>query len=242
MFFWSLFTHPLLDCFTPYGTQLFAPFSSYRVAFNNIAVADPLYTVPFLLSMIVLLFYKRQSNKRRLWLKIGVGVSSVYMMFTVFNKVHIDQVFKNYLAQKGLNYNRFSTQPSILNNLLWYGIAETDSTYQVAYYSLFDESHKFSEWKIFPKKRGLQIDDYKDLRCLAWFSNNYYNIESLGNGDYTYKDLRNPLVETRDGYQALFSLELYTLDKRLDMKPFAPQIDDLKFTMSALWARLKGIN
>jgi inner membrane protein len=79
-------------------------------------------------------------------------------------------------------------------------------------------------------------------RRLAWFSNNYYNIESLGNGDYTYKDLRNPLVETRDGYQALFSLELYTLDKRLDMKPFAPQIDDLKFTMSALWTRLKGIN
>ena len=44
LFFWSLFTHPLLDCFTPYGTQLFAPFSNYRVAFNNIAVADPLYT------------------------------------------------------------------------------------------------------------------------------------------------------------------------------------------------------
>ena len=38
LFFWSLFTHPILDCFTPYGTQLFAPFSSYRVALNNIAV------------------------------------------------------------------------------------------------------------------------------------------------------------------------------------------------------------
>jgi len=39
LWFLSLFTHPILDCFTPYGTQLFAPFSNYRVAFNNIAVA-----------------------------------------------------------------------------------------------------------------------------------------------------------------------------------------------------------
>jgi len=25
------------------------------------------------------------------------------------------------------------------------------------------------------------------------------------------------------------------------MKPFAPEMDDFKFTMSALWKRLKGI-
>lgn len=57
LFFWSLLTHPILDCFTPYGTQLFAPFSNYRVAFNNIAVVDPLYTVPFLVCIIVLMFF-----------------------------------------------------------------------------------------------------------------------------------------------------------------------------------------
>ena len=34
--------------FTGYGTQLFTPFSNYRVAFDNIAVADPFYTLPFL--------------------------------------------------------------------------------------------------------------------------------------------------------------------------------------------------
>ena len=49
LIFLALFTHILLDSFTPYGTQLFAPFSDYRVAFNNISVVDPIYTVPFLL-------------------------------------------------------------------------------------------------------------------------------------------------------------------------------------------------
>ena len=74
LFFWSLFTHPILDCFTPYGTQLFAPFSSYRVALNNIAVADPAYTLPFLICMIVLMFFRRTSSQRRLWLKMGIGI------------------------------------------------------------------------------------------------------------------------------------------------------------------------
>lgn len=42
LFFLSIFTHPLLDSFTPYGTQLFLPFSNYRVALNTISVVDPL--------------------------------------------------------------------------------------------------------------------------------------------------------------------------------------------------------
>ena len=35
LMFWGLFTHPILDAFTTWGTQLFWPFD-YKVAFNNI--------------------------------------------------------------------------------------------------------------------------------------------------------------------------------------------------------------
>ena len=241
LFFWSLFTHPILDCFTPYGTQLFAPISNYRVAFNNIAVADPVYTVPFLLCMIILMFFRRQSTKRQLWLKLGIGLSSLYMIFTVFNKLYIDSVFKSSLADKGISYERFSTQPSILNNILWYGIAETEDHYQVAYYSLFDSADSFSEWKILPKERALKAENHQDIKDLAWFSNDYYSVEKLEDKEYLYKDLRYPLVETKDGYKPVFNLKLYKTENRLDMKPFAPEMDDFKFTMNALWMRMKGI-
>jgi inner membrane protein len=86
LFFLSIFTHPLLDCFTPYGTQLFAPFSDYRVAFNNISVVDPLYTLPFLICMIVVLFFKRTNIKRLKWTKTGIYISSCYLLFTIGNK------------------------------------------------------------------------------------------------------------------------------------------------------------
>jgi len=241
LFFWSLFTHPILDCFTPYGTQLFAPFSDYRVAFNNIAVADLFYTIPFLICMIVMMFYNRHHEKRRYWWKLGVGMSSVYMILTIFNKVHIDNVFESSLVEQGISHQRFSTQPSIFNNVLWYGIAETEDSYQVAYYSLFDSANTFSEWKTLPKTRVLKPKDYQDLEDLAWFSNDYYSVEKTDENDYLYKDLRYPLIKTKEGYKPVFNLKLYKTDSRLDMKPFAPEFDGFWATMNSIYQRAKGI-
>ncbi|GAB5562994.1 MAG: metal-dependent hydrolase [Winogradskyella sp.] len=240
LFFWSLLTHMFLDSFTPYGTQLFAPFSNYRVAFNNIAVADPIYTVPFLICLITLMFYNRKNKKRRFWLKMSLGMSSAYMIFTLVNKVHIDSVFESSLQTEKISYTRFSTQPAILNNILWYGIAETENNYHVGFYSLLDRTNQFSDWKIIPKDRTISISDFEDIKDLAWFSNGYYNAESLGDGNYLYKDLRYPLVKTKEGYKAVFNLRLFETNGRLDMKPFEPEMEDFNYTMKALWERLKG--
>src|SRR5919106_876172 len=46
LFVLALFTHPLLDLFTTYGTQLLWPFSRHRFAIDAVAILDPLYTVP----------------------------------------------------------------------------------------------------------------------------------------------------------------------------------------------------
>ena len=97
LFFASIFTHPILDSFTAYGTQLFVPFSNQRVAFNNIAVADPLYTLPFLVALIIMMCFNRTSVKRRLFLKIGFGISSLYMLFTFMIKYHVHGVYKKSL-------------------------------------------------------------------------------------------------------------------------------------------------
>ena len=113
LFFASIFTHPILDSFTAYGTQLFAPFSDYRVAFNNIAVADPLYTLPFLIALIIMMCFNRTSTKRSLFLKIGLGISSLYMLFTFVNKYHVHGVYKQSLEDQQMNYVRFQTQPTI---------------------------------------------------------------------------------------------------------------------------------
>lgn len=241
LWFLSLFTHPILDCFTPYGTQLFAPFTNYRVAFNNIAVADPIYTLPFLICMIVLMFFNRTSAKRKLWLKWGIGISSIYMLFTLGNKLYIDSVFRKSIKDSEISAMRFSTQPAIFNNILWYGIVETKASYFVSDYSLFDSKNRFLNFREVPKQRDLTPSEFKDIKDLAWFSNQYYSVYKLNETDYQYNDLRYPLLDIENPNTSVFSLLLYKDENRLNMKPFEPKFDSLGNIMASLWERIKGI-
>lgn len=239
LFFLSLFTHPILDSFTPYGTQLFAPFSNYRVAINNISVVDPIYTIPFLFSMIVLMFYRRNTSKRKLWLKLGLSISSVYMLLTLFNKVYINSVYKNSLKDEGITYLRFQTQPSILNNVLWYGVAETETDYYVGFYSLLDSFSKVKTWNKLPKNHHLASLDEKDISTLAWFSNGYYNLIDKGEGVIRYNDLRYPSFDKKDPNNAIFSFTLKKEGERWDVLPFEgrpPSSEDFSY----FWERMKG--
>ena len=241
LWFLSLFTHPILDCFTPYGTQLFTPFSNYRVAFNNIAVVDPIYTLPFLICMIVLMFFNRRNIKRKLWLKLGLGISSVYMLFTLINKFYVDYVFEKSMLDSGINNSRYSTQPAIFNNILWYGIAETEASYFIANYSLFDRKNRFLNFKELPKQRDLRPADFKDIEDLSWFSNGYFSIYKTSENEYQYNDLRYPVLDENDPNSSVFRLQLYKDDTRLNIKPFKPKYDSLGNIMADMWERLKGV-
>lgn len=241
LFFWSLFTHPILDCFTPYGTQLFAPLSNYRVAFNNIAVVDPIYTLPFLLCMIVLMFFNRRSQKRRFWLKLGLSISSIYMILTIVNKLYVDALFRKSIEESNISMNRFSTQPSIFNNVLWYGIAETDSSYHVAYYSLFDTKNRFLNFIELPKQRDLSPEEFNEIKDLAWFSNQYYSVYKIEGNLYQYNDLRYPLLDENNPNSSVFRMLLYKENSVLNMRPFERKKDDFNKVIANLWLRLKGI-
>ncbi|MCK0109502.1 metal-dependent hydrolase [Flavobacteriaceae bacterium S0825] len=241
LFFLSLFTHPILDSFTPYGTQLFTPFSNYRVAINNISVADPMYTVPFLICMIVLMFFKRSTYKRRLWLKFGLGISSAYMLFTLVNKIYITSIYKKSLQSEGISYLRFQTQPSIFNNILWYGVAETETDYYVGFYSLFDLSSKVETWNKLPKNHHLAPVDNKDIKTLAWFSNGYYNLIEKKEGILRYNDLRYPSFDKDDPNNAIFSFTMKKEGERWNILPFdgkPPSSEDFSY----FWERIKGVN
>ena len=241
LFFWAILTHPILDCFTPYGTQLFAPFSDYRVAFNNISVADPIYTIPFLLCLIIVMFYNRENQKRKWWLKTGIYISSIYMIFTIGNKLYIDLVFKESFKKAGISYDRFSAQPTILNNILWYAVAETDKQYHLAFYSLLDKS-SLSEKVISVDKNHDLIDmDNLNLKTLSWFSNGYFNLSKKGETDkYNYVDLRYPMLNPEDENSSVFNFTIFSKNNEWDILPFngsAPKKEDLKLFIE----RIRGI-
>jgi inner membrane protein len=240
LFFLSIFTHPILDSFTPYGTQLFLPFSDYRVALNNISVADPTYTLPFLFCLIVTMFYKRTNTKRLKWAKAGIYISSAYMLFTLGNKIYIDSVFKKSFEKANVSYLRFRAQPTILNNVLWYGIAETKSDYKIGYYSLFDKSATVNKFISIPKIDTIINMNQPDLKTMTWFSDSYYLIEKKENPSrIIYNDLRY-VMNTNDSIKAMMNFELKKVGQRWITKPSSDFNPPDNF-LSIFWDRIKGI-
>lgn len=75
LWFWALITHPLLDVFTVYGTQLLAPFSDHRFSFCSVPIVDPVYSVPLLLSIIAGWFIKKRID-------VSQTIAAAVLLFT----------------------------------------------------------------------------------------------------------------------------------------------------------------
>jgi inner membrane protein len=175
LFFLALSTHFILDCFTSYGTQIFQPFSDYRVAFNTISVVDPLYTVPFIICVIIACNIRREKRGRRIVNWIGIALSSAYMLFTVFNKNHVDKVFERALESRNLEVLRYRTSPTIFNNFLWNCVAEGDSVFYSGLYSVFDTDPNLHFLNVVPKgtEYANDIRNLEEYHILQWFSEGY---------------------------------------------------------------------
>ena len=69
--FWALVTHPLLDLFTSFGTQLFAPLSDARFALDGVGALDLLISVPLALAVF--------AGGGRGWARAALVWSLVYL-------------------------------------------------------------------------------------------------------------------------------------------------------------------
>ncbi len=248
LFFWTILTHPILDCFTVYGTQLFAPFSDYRVSFNNISVADPLYTILFLVGLIPSALSPRNSKSRVMWNWIGIGLSSLYMIFTLYNKYKVDDVMTSSLAAENIVYDKYMTNPSILNNVLWSGTAETDSFYVQGYYSFFDKEKKFKFKKILKNHHMIEghTEDH-DIEILRWFSKQYYSILKREDGRLQFNDMRyGRFREDSDDEENFIFKFVIVNDPATDTYILkegegGPPRGNEDEMMRQLWTRIKGI-
>lgn len=242
LFFWSIFTHPILDAFTAYGTQLFAPFSNSRVAFNSISVVDPIYTVPFILCLVGASFFAKTNKYRRYLTWLGVLLSSSYLLFTVFNKQYIDRVFELALAKEQINYQRFRTSPSIFNNILWQGVAETEDGYVMGMYSLFDTTPDIRFYELKKEHELLQpYESDRSIQILKWFTDEYYAVFPLADGKFQLSDVRYGAVKETNIQPEDFVFR-FIINPKLDGVEVTEvrERDNMGESFTELFERIKG--
>ena len=190
LFFWGFLTHTLLDCFTTYGTQLYAPFSDTRVAWGTIAVADPLWTFPFLACLLVAARFAREDRKRARWNAAGLAWCCIYLSLTVANHHHVKRTFEAALGAQGKPVETLFITPTIFNNLLWNAVVEDGDGYLLAQYSIFDEVpiafHRVDKgWDLLHN-----LDTDETLQVLRWFSAGKFNAVLRQDGSLQLNDLR----------------------------------------------------
>ncbi|NND77024.1 MAG: metal-dependent hydrolase [Flavobacteriales bacterium] len=182
LFSWlAFFTHIILDAFTSYGTQLFLPFTDWRVSFDSINIIDPVYTLPLLLGVLgSTVIFKKENKKRGIINKIGLIISSIYLIFTLGNKQNIEQIFQSQLEEKNLPYFRLLTVPVKVGSINWYGVARDGENLHIGKYSLWDDDEII--FHTFPINESLLKGlDEELVDRMKWFSQGFYTVaESEG--------------------------------------------------------------
>jgi inner membrane protein len=138
-FFLAIFSHPLLDWFTTYGTKLFSPITGHIFSLNSIHVFEPLYSFILLIGVVTLLIKSEKSSYRTTILRITFTLSTLYLGSTYVSKTHAYYHFKSELAKQEIEYERILVSPTPLNSLLWHGIVKSESGYFFATYSILDK-------------------------------------------------------------------------------------------------------
>ncbi len=230
----ALITHPLLDSFTAYGTQLFWPLAVPPVSISSIFIIDPLYTLPLIFSVIGALVYKKQAA---FLCCIGLLISSVYLCLTFFAQQSIIERISSQTAGRTTLDEGVFVAPTLFNSMLWRVVVMEDDHYKEALVSLFDENEKI-DWILEEKGQWPLAQKPEKITELENFSRGFVRYKE-NDGVLTATDVRLGMAMS-----LLFQFDVAKKDQQgnwqainpVHLLPNVPK----GYHMSALWQRLLG--
>lgn len=200
----ALITHPILDAFTVYGTQLLWPLSTPPVMWASVFVIDPLYTLPLLLGVVaawVLSPGKRVRNSEPTpehqpiqaprsggwqnltasgaWLMMGMVLSTGYLAWSVAAKTWVERTADQALAKLGLQEAKRFSVPMPFNTLLWRVVAMAPDGYWIGDRSLLVDQGPMS-FRFYPSDTAAleQVASDTQVQRLLWFTHGFVGMQS----------------------------------------------------------------
>lgn len=191
--FWAiqaaLVTHPLLDAFTVYGTQLLWPLPVRPAMWSSVFIIDPLYTVWLLLACVAAFFLRGRVTAQRA-LVAGLALSTAYLGWSLLAKALVEREADRALAAMGLaDAPRFSV-PMPLNTLLWRVVAMTPTGYVEGTRSLVADRGAMVFLGYPSNTQALtEAGHVPAVQRLAWFNHGFMRAQVV-DGELQLSDLR----------------------------------------------------
>jgi inner membrane protein len=214
VFFWALFTHPFLDLFTGYGTQLLNPFSNYGFEINSLFIIDPIYTL-ILGSFLIRALFRVNTHRFISLIKKGLAYSSVYVFLTVGLKLYSHNFIHNQATQQGIQIESMMTIPGPLSSILWRGLIKSEAGFYETYFSVFDSRSDQLKFHFSPSQNPYppRFNESRAVQTLRWFSKGYELVKTdLTSGNFKSYDLRFGTVKGWDGDYTGYVFEFYVFE------------------------------
>lgn len=177
----ALVTHPILDGFTPYGTQFFAPFDRTRFAFHGVGIIDPFYTTILAFGVMAA---RRSTSTPALARRItatALALSSLYLLAGVglneFARADLQR-----LAGPGA---RIQVYPTLLQPFLRRVVLRDEGQVRVGWHSTFRPGCPW--WETFPEPtttpQALDLLATWEGGLMRWFAMDDVVLRTEPNGD-----------------------------------------------------------
>jgi len=173
LFFLALFTHPLLDLFTSYGTQLLWPLSRHRFALQGVAIIDPFYSLTLAAALLTwrLSPPARKIVRGRLAALAALGISTVYLFFGLWLGFGAEAEVRRQLAAEGIGQARVQCYPTLLQPFLRRVVARTGSEIRVGLFTMWKPSAvPWRKFEVVGDPRVEHLLDTEEGKIFHWFA------------------------------------------------------------------------
>ena len=190
-------THGLLDACTSYGTQLYWPFSNDRVAWSNISIVDPLFTLPILILVILAAYRNRVALGRAacLW-------AAFYLSLGVIQRDRAEAAGQAIAQSRNHAPTSVEAKPAFASLILWKTIYEHQGRYYVDAVRVLGRPVHFpgQDTPRLSLSRDLPWLDpnsqqARDLERFRWFSQDHLALDARN--PYEVIDIRYSMLPDR---------------------------------------------
>src|SRR5262245_37279041 len=185
-------THALLDAFTNYGTQLFWPFSNYRVAWDWIGIVDPIYSLILAAGVILTARTSRMRPAR-----IALLLSSIYLSFGGWQHYRALEAQRELISKRSHEVRHARVMPAPGWLLMWRSVyIAGDRLYadgiRVPWFSsplvLEGGSARAFTFESLPAKAQEDAENKRRFQILEWFADGL--IAQVGDDPNALGDMR----------------------------------------------------
>lgn len=211
-----ILVHIYLDLITSYGTQILAPFSSERYAWDMVFIIDPILTLSI---FAFILLAAKIKGWRTYFALMGLAWVFLYPVSNLGIRSNLEAMYLHRMDKEGVEYSDFHLLPDAFTPLFWKSVTTFNGSYEVDTVATFSPGSEnqpltFNRADVATLERlGEQASFFNTF---AWFSRFPYQKQTTEPGKIIFGDVR--FVSNNPVLRYLFSDREYpfTLTTYLD--------------------------